>query len=239
MNLNSTIGLERAVKLNLIGQPDPLVHVVSSPLIHESVSTLFSLQETKEFSFKGILTTFIRHPLEREISHFSILKQQEVGFENYELLDWINSDNFIDNIMVRSIVNKNDPSYDITLQDLLVAKEVLRRKCLIGLLEEKEESWRRIKQLFGQDWDAIGSDKKMQNKFECEEKMLNWGWHSQIYLPFEGEYDKRRNSNYLYNDLMTMLAWDMQLFEYAKFLFWEQGQQFMINAYYNGETMNT
>jgi hypothetical protein len=240
VNLNSTIGLERAMRLNLVGQLDPLVHVISSPLIHETADTLFSLAHTKEKSFKGVMAAFIRHPIEREISQFSILKQQKAEFANYELLDWIHSESFIDNIMVRSIVNKNDPSDEINLKDVLVAKEVLRRKCLIGLLEEKEESWRRLKQYFGQDWDAIGANERMGNEYECEENMLNWEWNPQIYHPFVKQQDDNasRNLNFVYERLITMNAWDMQLYEYAKFLFWEQGQQFS-NTYSNGATVST
>lgn len=260
VNLDTDDGILRAKELQILQQKDEnnehvLVNVIISPSVYTTSKILFAPSETMTASNpvlppKGQLFTMIRHPVEREISYFYALKsssmdrplQMEKEWANiasYELSDWLKSSSFLDNIMVRSLINNFDRSYIVTVQDLLVSKEVLRRKCLVGLLDEKASSWRRMRKYFGKSWDRLqhgdlhGNNDASRN--ECEQKLLFWGWCNRNphrpyvnhdfgsgWTGFATNVDKVVGKK-SYEQIEILNKWDMILYEYAKYLFWQQG----------------
>lgn len=72
-----------------------------------------------------------------------------------EITDWAKTDTFVNNFITQSLVGKlNPPGTLLMLDDLNAAKEVLRRKVLVGIMEDKSESVQRFKRYLG--WDQPG-----------------------------------------------------------------------------------
>jgi len=258
VNLETEDGILRATKLKILQQKNDgsddteqrlVVDVIMSPLVYSTSKILFAPQyaSNPKLPPKGQLFTMVRHPVEREISYFYYLKHhsEDGEFSRSTISDWLISSSFVDNFMVRSLINNFDRSYIVTVQDLLVSKEVLKRKCLVGLLEEKGSSWRRMKKYFGATWDhrleqhySSGGDDSSRE--ECEHKLLFWGWRNKN--PHRPHVDhgvggdasdsietgsstnvKNEVDRALYEKIKMVNRWDMILYEYAKYLFWQQG----------------
>lgn len=260
IDLSTVDGIQRAAQLNILhtttspSSRTPLTDVIATPNLYDTAKYLFN-DSPPNFDLnrggipaqqrKGRLFTIFRHPVEREVSWFYHIKQlaenDKGSFHSdvhiYELSDWLVSDRFLDNIIVRSIVNKMERSYRVTAHDLHVAKEVIRRKCLILLIEEKASSLERLIQYFHWNRHQIGAGIAGR---ECEEKSLHWGWSNKNRHPIvhhdlsseSHEEDKEKNNdNWVldqqsYERVELVNMFDMQLYEYAKFLFWEQGNEF-------------
>jgi hypothetical protein len=106
----------------------------------------------------------------------------------------------------------------LTEQDLNVAKEILRRKCIVGLLEEKVESMRRFDTIFG--WKLRTSGGKHETITDCREQLLQWGWS------MHHEHDLVEEDSTVWNLILKLNEFDMQLYEYAKVLFQDQRRLF-------------
>ena len=203
----------------------------------------------------------MRHPIDREISFFYHLKNAtdhplyREDLKIFEISDWLKSENFLDNVMVRSLIHQFDPAYQIRVEDLLVAKEVLRRKCLVGLLEKKALSWIRMEKYFREFWgsgtEAVGapSSSSFRDKTaftragtDCEEKLLYWGWekhnsHRPVveHDPYilQNEDGERATWGLVdkvsYERVQIMNQWDILLYEYSEHLFWEQGIRLQLD----------
>lgn len=281
VDLANLKGIQRASNLRIlsrktsVGSDQPLVQAVISPNVYDVTETLFTQTAHHLTMNKGRLFTMIRHPVEREISFFYSLKNSthhplyNEALANYEISDWLKSKTFLDNIMVRSLVRNFDRGYEITLDDLLISKEIMRRKCLVGLLEEKGLSWLRMERYFRRIWfnsqlkTSVSNDKSSSSKNiasthlqfiqsgqECKEKLLHLRWMNRNSYRPEVEhdldlvsfYDYEREKNVKdskfstrivdrvsYERVMMMNRYDMLLYEYAKYLFLEQGVQFDLN----------
>ena len=259
VDLSTAGGIQRAAQLNIVHTTTspsariPLTDVIVTPNLYDTAKYLFNdspspNSETNKAGSpvqqrKGRLFTIFRHPVEREVSWFYHIKHlaenDKDSFHSdvhiYELSDWLVSARFLDNIMVRSIVDKMDRSYRVTTHDLHVAKEVIRRKCLILLIEEKAASLERLIQYFHWNRHQIGAGIAGR---ECEEKSLHWGWSNKNRHPIvhhdisseSHEAKDEKNDHWVldqqsYQRVELVNMFDMQLYEYAKFLFWEQGNE--------------
>ena len=163
LNVNTATveGLEHASNLGLTSRYNP--DVVTSPLLYEATDILFGSDPgtndeeaqqqqhgLKQLQPQGQLFVFLRDPIDRAISSFYC--HRKVGTFGpaaavLDIDDHIRTNEAETNYLVRSIVHK--PTGVVTPDDLAVAKEVLRRKALIGLLDDKEVSLRRFKAYFG------------------------------------------------------------------------------------------
>lgn len=168
--------------------------------------------------------------------------------------------------MVRTLVGKIDswtsnsrgpfrPPVPLTRDDLDVAKEILRRKCVIGLLEEKGESIKRFEKFFGWNAEArreslllleggeMGMAEEAQaarwrdnvvKDEECADRLLHWRWENKNRHPVPEE------GSPAYNLLEGKNRYDIELYLYARQLFDEQYIQLgfdddTIGGQYNGE----
>lgn len=200
-------GIGRAKKLFAL--ESGLVEVVVSPRLY-ATSTLFTPEN------KGRLFVFLRDPVERALSMFYYLgyatweKNYSPEIVDMDVKEYAKTSYAENNWMVRSLIGKME-GY-LTMLDLELAKEVLRRKTLIGLMEEKHLSMKRFEQYFGWNMKA-----KLPGIDECEDKYLTWGWSNKHKHPplEEGSeaYELLYKKNYL----------DVLLYEYAKVLFKQQG----------------
>ena len=157
--------------------------------------------------------TLIRHPIERAVSLFHYLAiayweptyDPDLAFISIEM--YARSKRIEHNWMVRFLTNELER--DLTPRHLDLAKEVLRKKCIVGLLEEKGDSWLRLERFFGWRFPS-------QESRECQIRLLHWGWPNKHSHPTVEEGSTAWALLYKQNEL------DMMLYEYAKILFEEQ-----------------
>lgn len=109
----------------------------------------------------------------------------------------------------------NTLSGELTPEHEAIAKEVLRTKCLIGLLQDKTETMRRLDILFN-----IRAIEKTQVREECQEKLLYWDW------PGKNRHDPVEPGSEAWVALEKHNTFDLRLFEYAQQLFDAQGKLF-------------
>lgn len=160
----------------------------------------------------------VRNPIERAVSLFHYLGvahweptyDPDLGYISIEM--YARSKRVEHNWMVRFLSNELEG--DLTEAHLAIAKEVLRQKCLIGLLEQKTESFVRFEKYFG--WGPKNEDER-----DCRDKLLHWGWSNKHSHP-----DVEEGSP-VWELLYTKNSLDMKLYEYAKQLFQEQSSIFV------------
>ena len=204
-------GIQRAQDLNLV--PSGLADVVISPLLHDA-TTLFTPTR------KGRLFTIFRNPIERAASLFYFIqdtqwKQPNSGnqqFASMTIEQFYEAGYAENNWMTRFLTNELTKG-ELTEEDLNIAKEVLRQKCLIGLLEAKGETFDRFQKYFG--WRP-----KNGSEEECLAKKLEWAW------PMKHRHPPVEKESNAYELIRAQNIFDLQLYEYATELFKQQEQLF-------------
>ena len=204
---------------------------------------------------QGVLFTMMRHPVHRAVSLYrharsdtgSVHHDPRLGV--YGLNDWVNSPGYVNDYMVRVLVGKvghgsaagaaaatgRQRQAMLTHDDLDAAKEVLRRKFVVGLLDEKAESLRRFERFFG--WDAAGAasvhlleDERAAEAMraarfrravdgECRERTLHWDWEGR---GPGGQQRTVEEGSLEWGLVEGRNRMDVELYEYALQLFDEQ-----------------
>eukprot|EP00581_Thalassiosira_minuscula_P014695 CAMPEP_0183718546 /NCGR_PEP_ID=MMETSP0737-20130205/11772_1 /TAXON_ID=385413 /ORGANISM="Thalassiosira miniscula, Strain CCMP1093" /LENGTH=328 /DNA_ID=CAMNT_0025948123 /DNA_START=34 /DNA_END=1020 /DNA_ORIENTATION=+ len=156
-----------------------------------------------------------RHPVERLISKFYYLKtatwerQYSPEWEDMDLHDWAEKENLEINAIVKRLAGKSQ-RHEATDMDLELAKETIRKRFVVGLTDEMEESISRFNTVMG-----ISEEKR------CKECMNT----------YFGENEKKENSNphpTVEQDdpgwqlLAEQNSYDLQLYEFILELFAEQ-----------------
>ena len=115
-----------------------------------------------------------------------------------------------DNWMVRFLTNKMTDM--VTRKDLEVAKEILRRKCLVGIMVDVEGSIRRFNQYFG--WtDKL--DETNQISQQCVQKYLSGGSN-------KNKHELVEEGGMGWKILRANNLLDLELYEYVLQLYEEQ-----------------
>jgi hypothetical protein len=201
-------GIHRAKRMGLV--ESQLAQVIISQHLHP-VATLFTADQP------GRMFAMMRHPIERAVSMFHYL-----GVANWEptydpslayvsIEMYARSQRAEHNWAVRFL--SNELVRNVNERHLQMAKEVLKQKCLIGLLDEKAESFMRFSQYFG--WHP-----KTKHQTDCRDRLLNWGWSNKHSHPEVEE------GSIVWELLYKKNSLDIQLYEYAKELFQEQAAMF-------------
>jgi hypothetical protein len=204
-------GIQRAQDLNLV--PSGLADVVISPLLHDA-TTLFTPTR------KGRLFTIFRHPVERASSLFYFIQDTQwkqpssrnEQFASMSIEEFYEGGFAENNWMTRFLTNELTKG-ELTEEDLNIAKEVLRQKCLIGLLEQKGETFDRFQKYFG--WRPKNGAEE-----ECLAKKLDWAW------PMKHRHPPVDKNSDAYRLIRAQNIFDLQLYDYATELFTQQGQLF-------------
>eukprot|EP00585_Thalassiosira_rotula_P021327 CAMPEP_0196217686 /NCGR_PEP_ID=MMETSP0912-20130531/34908_1 /TAXON_ID=49265 /ORGANISM="Thalassiosira rotula, Strain GSO102" /LENGTH=350 /DNA_ID=CAMNT_0041495175 /DNA_START=72 /DNA_END=1124 /DNA_ORIENTATION=- len=203
-------GISRAKNLNLASSG--LADVVISPLLHEA-SSLFTPTR------RGRMFTIFRHPVERAASLFYFIQEsqwQQPGTRNDQFahitIEQFYKDGFAENNWMTRFLTNELAKEELTENDLDIAKEVLRQKCLVGLLEEKGETFERIQTYFG--WRP-----KNEEEQDCFEKKVEWAW------PMKHKHPEIEEGSRAWRLILAANKFDLRLFEYARELFIEQGEK--------------
>jgi hypothetical protein len=161
------------------------------------------------------LWIWARHPVERQISLYYYRKSLQPGHPHYDsniflygLSDWAQSALHTPNAMMYAILGQPQSPLGFSTADLIIAKNVIRQKAKIGLLDQKAESIRRY--LHGRHVGTTGGR-------ECKEKLLHYAWKTKNHHPMV------RPKSDEYEMLVQRNSWDMQLWEYLQYLFQVQG----------------
>lgn len=165
VDTNSQAGLERAIELKLLDSG--LVDVVSSN-IPISALKLFEFAP----QYRGKMFVLLRDPVERAASQFFELQKHDKHYARMSIEKYASrqKDEVDFNIMTKTLVDKPGlTTGSLTEDDLNTAKEILRRKAVVGLLSDKGDTVLRYERYFGWTYDTA-EDKT------CSEKLLHWEW---------------------------------------------------------------
>lgn len=199
-------GILRAKQLSL--DKTPGIDLVVSPYLYQASAQLHSPK------LMARLFTMFRHPVDRAVSLFYFLQSQpksDIVDVSMSLEEYANSRLAENNWMTRFLTNKLQGP--LTMQDEAVAREVLKTKCLVGLLGYKGESMHRFTRYFG--WTVDGA--KME---ECHGKLLDWNW------PAKNKHPDLEESSDVYKILTKQNTFDIRLYKYAQELFHQQANMF-------------
>jgi len=151
INVDTTTkeGILRAQKLGLASSKDPKVDLIVSMEFDFAVSHLFDKAN------RGRVFAMFRHPVERLESLFYYL--QKANWESTyhpewaktSLSDWAKTHKGEKNWMVHKLVNK--PVTSLTMDDLELAKKIVREKIVVGLEDRFVESIHRFNVYSGID----------------------------------------------------------------------------------------
>ena len=111
----------------------------------------------------------------------------------------------------------NTLSGELTPEHEAIAKEVLRGKCIVGLLRDKAETMRRLDIIFSMKSDI----RDHRREEECQEKLLFWNW------PGKNRHEPVVQGSEAWNILYKQNTFDLRLYDYAQQLFEAQAKLFL------------
>jgi len=209
VDTTTTEGLERAIHLGLIRSE--LASIMVTPFIYEPES-LFDAAR------RGRIFALFRHPVDRAVSMYTYLQNTDTdpihakALASMTIEQYAESSYAEDNWLTRYL--SNDPENELTNAHVEVAKDMIRRKVLIGLADRREESMERFEKFFG--WKYIFHPEKQE---ECRSALLAKGDDSDnpdMLVPKLGSYP--------YELLSQKNLYDIELYEYVVSLFADQEQ---------------
>ena len=204
-----------------------LPNVMFTPLLLDASHYLLSPQR------KGRMFAIFRHPISRLTSIFYYLQlatwepTYNPHYATMTIDDYASSDTCESNWMVRSLRNKM--TGPLNVDDLHIAKEVLRHKCIIGLLERMEESVIRFHTYFKFDTPYEDALNCAIRNFGSKEggggggSRGNGNNGKQNAGP-SNNHPKLESNSETYKILEQKNMLDIKLYEYAEELFIEQGE---------------
>merc|ERR1740124_30473 len=211
VNVDTTTkhGIQRAKKLQLAEKG--IADIMISPQLHSFSSSIFS-------SFhKGRLFALFRHPIDRSVSMFYYLSgaswdpMYNPELKMMSIVEYAKSSSVENNWMTRFLINKQRGK--LKKEDMLVAKEILRTKCLVGLYEDIQNSLKRFHEYFG--WSQTASKEHIS---QCRSAVVEAG-DERLITP------KLELNSKEYNSLVQINLYDLELYEYVKRLYKIQGEQ--------------
>ena len=205
-----------------------LPNVLFTPLLHDASHYLLSPQR------KGRMFAIFRHPISRLTSIFYYLQSAtweptyNPHYATMTIDDYASSDTCESNWMVRSLRDKM--TGPLNVDDLHIAKEVLRRKCIIGLLERMEESVIRFHTYFKFDTPYEDALNCAIRNFAIKEggggggSGRGNGNNGKQNAGPSNNHPKLESNSETYKILEQKNMLDIKLYEYAQELFIEQGE---------------
>lgn len=160
VNVDTTIkpGILKAKKMGLVQSH-------TTDLIF-TMEPQFAGSELYDEDHKGRFLAIFRHPVDRALSMFFYLgtatweRTYRPEWANMTVMEWAALDHMETDYVVRKLVGKNYGS-TVDEMDLIVAKELVRQRFVVGLMEEMNESIRRFNIVLGVDEESDRSQKCM------------------------------------------------------------------------------
>ena len=208
VDASSPGGIARINKLGLLKEKIPNL-VIDTSRVFEALSIL-----SKER--RGRLFVVMRDPVERAISKFYYTKiatwerNWRPDVVNMTMIEFADSRYCYDNWITRRLVHKMAPGSELTLEDLAIAKEILRQKALILLTNDMIQSSDRIVKYFG--WSTSEYQQWCINKFAVEEPINSNPHPTQDRNSAEWHAIRQKN------------IFDVALYDYGLQLFEAQGR---------------
>lgn len=186
------------------------------------------------------LFTLIRHPIERSNSLFNYMISATwepayfPALAGMSLLEVVESNLLGDNFLTRSLTNTLDSSIPLSDEHLLLAEEVIRTKFLVGLVDEMDETWFRIRNAFG--WSNRGG------ATECAENII---WRNNVQMnktppgsvqvgAWQTSSNKIEPNSSEWNILSRINEYDLRLYAKIRDIFAEQTDLFYSEEERNG-----
>jgi len=120
--------------------------------------------------------------------------------------------------VTRFLVDK--PGGKLTHGDMLLAKKIIKFKCLVGLYEDMEVSMARFQRYFG--WDARdASPEQKAEVVKCRSLAVARGDKNAMHP----DGSAVREGSIAWNAIVRMNVFDMELYEYVKKIYKVQGEQ--------------
>jgi len=219
VDLATPSGVARAGELEL--GTSGMADVAYSPLLHEVVAELFSATN------QGRLFVLVRHPVERELARFRRLRTEEPttgappdpsGPErDMSYVQFAHSDYVANNWMTRTLARKSEGE-ELTAEDLRTAKEILRRKALIGLYGDIFGATRHYARHFG--WDhARNGGALNKGTLKCFESAIAEGMRRDSNWNVGLAESETREGSTAWKKIMEKNLFDFELFAYSQQLY--------------------
>ena len=208
VDMSNPQGIEHAKTLNVGSSPS--VDLISSAYLWD-LASIFDAQH------QGYMIAMIRHPIERAVSLYYSMKnnkQYEEQVGSLSSVEQYAKSSLVENNWMTRFLS-NTLSGELNDEQVAIAKEVLRTKCLIGLLRDKTETMRRLDVFFN-----LRAIEHTQRREECQEKLLYWDW------PNKNRHDLIEKGSTAWDELYKHNMYDMQVYEYAEELFEAQKKLF-------------
>jgi len=159
VDVTSQEGITEAKNRGFLTQtPHPHLDLVSSQEFKFAATTLFSPEHN------GRMFALFRHPIDRAVSKFYYLQKAtwestyKERWKTMTLEKWAEKDRGENNWMVRMLVGKDNRAV-LTTEDLELAKEIVRTKFVVGLMDSFDESVHRFNVFLGVDEsDAVNQE---------------------------------------------------------------------------------
>ncbi|KAL9185489.1 hypothetical protein ACHAXT_003266 [Thalassiosira profunda] len=159
---------------------------------------------------RGRAIVVLRDPIERAVAKYNWLSGIDEKVKEMTLEQFASGGYIEDNILTRALVGKR-PDDVLSHKDLILAKEMLKRKFVVGLFDRMDESIARLESFFG--W-KIGDGARV-----CQQRQVGLVMtkeYNKVIPPAAGSAERRV--------LMERVGLDAELYEYARFLYDYQGR---------------
>lgn len=174
VNVDTTTksGILRAEKLGLVASK-------KADMIFTS-DVNFAVQHLYDPSHKGRIFALFRNPVDRSVSKFYYLqtatwertfRPEWVGMG---IIEWATNHNLDENFLVKKIVGKK-LGETVDIGDLVTAKEIVRQRFIVGLMNDMEESIRRFNIVLGLNGKDERGQLCMEQYFSKDKRNLQAG----------------------------------------------------------------
>ena len=220
VDLSTAEGISRAISMGL--GSSGIADVAYAPHLHEG-SMLFST------SNRGRLAVVMLHPVDREFARFRFLRRWDHGKlmkeedrKGMSYAEFANSEYVFDNWMTRTLVHKGK-DHVLTAEDMYTAKEILRRKAVIGLHSDLLGAIRHFARYFG--WDNAATGEKLADRVvACFENAILDGMDRETFGTSDLNDEDAQMGSAAWQAVMERNKFDNELFAYSQYLYgWQVG----------------
>mmetsp|Transcript_9699 Transcript_9699/g.21033 ORF Transcript_9699/g.21033 Transcript_9699/m.21033 type:complete len:363 (+) Transcript_9699:108-1196(+) len=227
VNVDTTTkkGILRAAEIGLVASKK--ADIIFTMDVQFAVDHLFDAEH------KGRIFALFRNPVDRCVSKFYYLqtatweRTYRPEWEGMDIIEWTTNHNLDENFLVKKIMGKKLGDH-AKIGDLIIAKEIVRRRFIVGLMNDMDESIRRFNIVLGLDY----ANERGQ---QCREEYFGSKDHRRLQDDAAGSavnsnpHPKVLEGTPEYNLIAERNALDMILYNYIVLLYDEQRE--LINSY--------